>query len=103
VAHAIDAGGNRRRELNLDASRGYRPEPRWGDGRRRALYTLFPALPAARLVVVFPDDLLTVEDIGAGEGIRTPDPNLGKVLLGLTGAIRAHPTPLHTSGFLCVS
>jgi hypothetical protein len=45
------------------------------------LYTLFPALPAARLVVVFPDDLLTVEDIGAGEGIRTPDPNLGKVVL----------------------
>jgi hypothetical protein len=47
--------------------------------------------------------LYGLDRIGAGEGIRTPDPNLGKVLLGLTGAIRAHPTPLHTIGFPCVS
>ena len=33
--------------------------------------------------------------LGAGEGIRTPDPNLGKVMLDLSGAIRAHPPTQH--------
>jgi hypothetical protein len=36
-------------------------------------------------------------EIGAGEGIRTLDPNLGKVLLGLSGAIPFYPTALHTT------
>ena len=32
---------------------------------------------------------------GAGEGIRTLDPNLGKVLISLSGAIQLYPTALH--------
>jgi hypothetical protein len=47
-----------------------------------------------RAVLIF---LKSLRDFGAGEGIRTLDPNLGKVVIGLSGAIPFHPTTLHAT------
>jgi hypothetical protein len=41
--------------------------------------------------------LIRLRKIGAGEGIRTLDPNLGKVLINLSGVIQFYPTTLHTT------
>jgi hypothetical protein len=38
--------------------------------------------------------LISLRKSGAGEGIRTLDPNLGKVLLDLSGTIPLYPTSL---------
>ena len=38
-----------------------------------------------------------LEKIGAGEEIRTLDPNLGKVPRAISGASRIHPEALHIS------
>src|SRR3984893_11462276 len=48
------------------------------------------------------DNLISLKLIGAGEGIRTPDPNLGKVSLVIRWGIRAHVTARHPFVFSCV-
>ena len=44
--------------------------------------------------------LISLRELGAGEGIRTLDPNLGKVVLALGSAMRRNPAAKVASGAL---